>query len=373
MALNISQANKLFNKAGYRLLSKEIGLQVPKGSIIPNSATSYERIIVEHSSGVRKIIHSFKNNEGKIIYRQRINSNSPIFETSTYEWFAPQLRTPQTKFKEVKNPNLFTNFGLRKNTNYIDTTQQQKVVKDSYEVVDINPQSRTVTRTEATHITGEGTQTIDTTRIAEITNGKKTKEIYQKFLTGSESLPQKLESYSIGLTQAEIEQINKMEYFYAMHKTPENFIFAAKPRVLSNQGVEISLPIGITNKEMKDSAYYSKTHKHIMFSQKSINKGIKPILISTFEHEARHRYQHKLIEMLDNGLLTNPDEIKLAKAFKENIKNYINMSDDFEKYQQQLIEVDAYKVTDSVYDKYQSNVDNLCNIFTKASKKTLGE
>lgn len=374
MGLNIGQISKQFNKSGYRLVSKDIGLKLPKLSFIPESATSYDKIVIEHESGIKKVIHSFKNDKGKIVYRQKTNSNSPIYEESTYEWFKPQLRTVKTKFREGKDPNAFTNHGLIENTFYIDKSQN-KIIKDKYTVIDINPQTKTVTRTQATHSYAPNNnfgQTVDTSEITEISNGIKTKGIYQAFLNREHSLPNNITTRSFGLTNSEINQICNMPYFNAMLKTPKNFIFAAKPRVLFNQNVEMNLPVIISSQKQGGAAYLPQTGR-IMFSQKSINKGIKSSLISTFEHEARHRWQHKLIKALEKGLLTNKEDIKMAKAFKENFNNYIRETEDFVKYEQQLLEVDAYKVTNNVLENYSKNINELSNIFTKASRKTLGE
>lgn len=373
MVINTATAASLFNKAGYRLASKVTGQVIPN---MPKDAASMTKCVVEHVSGKTKTIYSFLNAEGKAVQIQTLPNFSPRIKITDYTWNKPKTRTPDTAmYREKVDPYAFENYGVSYNTTIFDR-KTRDVFVNSTTAVDIHAPSRTVTRSFASRTTPTGNAAdgfTDKSRLTQIVNGKKTKEIYQSSTGTPDTVNTVTETKGFGVTQQELEQATSTPYFYAMFKNPIQMAKAAKTRAFANQGIPQT-----TNFRLIDTSdgmsWFSRKNDTVSLNVKNLRAGMaRQCSISDLEHEARHKWQQMLVDKLDKGLLTNPEEIKMAQEFKHNFNNYIDKSKGYEAYETQPVEADAYKVTDAVYEKYTEAVDYLQKLFPRAARRTLGE
>lgn len=373
MVINATTAASLFNKAGYRLVSKVTGQVLPK---MPEGAVNKTTCIIEHISGKKQAIHSYLNAEGKAVRVIRVSSDSNISTMTDYTWIKPKTRTPDTAmYREKVDPYAFENYGVRRNTLHYNR-KTMDILENSDTVVDINAPSRTVTKSFASRTTPTGNAAdgfTDHAQLTQIVNGKKTKEIYQRSTGTPDTVNTVTETKGFGVTQQELEQATSNPYFYAMFKNSIQMAKAAKTRAFANQGIPQDTPLIITPLKGIGGGYSSK-HKEICLNATSIQQGwYRSRIACALEHEARHKWQYMLIDKLDKGLLTNPAEIKMAKEFKHNSNDYIDISTGLEAYEAQPLEADAYKTTDIVGERYSKAVDYLQKLFPRAARRTLGE
>ena len=81
MAISATTVSNLFNKGGYRLVSKITGQVVPN---MPAGAVSKTTCIIEHISGKKQAIHRYLNAESKSVRIIRVNSDSNIWTLSDF-------------------------------------------------------------------------------------------------------------------------------------------------------------------------------------------------------------------------------------------------------------------------------------------------
>lgn len=368
MVINIATAGKIFNKSGYRVAQKITG-QVTKN--MPEGAVNLKTVVLEHQSGKTRTIYSFLNNEGKAVKTIKFDSDSPIITTTTFDWFKPQERTKMTAmFREKVDPYAFENFGVRKNKKIWDKTNNH-IIKNSDTVADINANSQTVTRSYASRVTETDGSFTDEAQLTEIVNGKKTKDLYQRSNCRTGTLSQTLETEGTGLSQEQIETATSNPYFYAMFKNPLDMTYAARTRAFANQGISPATKFRFASRQQLGGAHaqYNSTTDVISATGKRVCKSS---LINDLNHEARHKWQKELVDKLEQGLLTDTEEIKLAKAFKENFKTYITSAQNPEAYEKQILEADAFAAGEQASDLYEKFVGYLVSLFPKASNKTLG-
>lgn len=373
MAINPAQIVGAFNKAGYRLASKVTG-QVVKN--MPEGAVSMSKCVVEHVSGKSKTIYSFLNADGKAVQIQTLPNYSNKAKITNYNWIEPKTRTLDTAmWREKVDPYAFENHGVSYNTKIIDR-RFRNVYSSSDTTVDINIPSRTVTKSFASRITPTSIEAdgfTDTARLTQIVNGKKTKEICQKSTGKANELNSITETTGFGVTEQELEQATSNPYFYAMFKNPVEMAKSAKTRAFANQGIPQDTPLSIT-KLKGYGGEYSPTINEIRINLNSLRQGWhRSMVASTLEHEARHKWQHQLVQKLDKGLLSEPQEIAMAKEFKNNFENYIDKSKGYKAYETQPLEADAYRTTDIVAENYSKSVDYLQTLFPRSARRTLGE
>ena len=374
MVISATTVSNLFNKGGYRLVSKITGQVEPN---MPAGAVSKTICIIEHISGKKQAIHRYLNAEGKAVRIIRANSDSNIGTLSDFTWLKPKTKNPDTSmYREKIDPYAFENYGVSKNTLRYDQ-KTLDILENTDTVVDIHAPSRTVTKSFASRITPTGKASdgfTDESRLTEIVNGKKTKEIYQRSTGTPDTVNTITETKGFGVTQQELDEATSNPYFYAMFKSPINWIKAVKTQAYANQGIPQTTGFKLTELKDRSSGYYRPKEDTIYINVKPIRKGlIRPCTISTLEHEARHKWQEMLVEKYEKGLLTDPKEIKMAQEFKNNFSNYIPMSQNYKAYETQPVEADAYKVTDWVYEKYAKAVNYLQRLFPRATRRTLGE
>lgn len=374
MAISATTVSNLFNKGGYRLVSK-ITRQVV--SNMPAGAVSKTTCIIEHISGKKQAIHRYLNAEGKAVRIIRVNSDSNIGTLTDFTWLKPKTKNPdKAMYREKIDPYAFENYGVSKNTLRYDR-KTLAILENTDTVVDIHAPSRTVTKSFASRITPTGKASdgfTDESRLTEIVNGKKTKEIYQRSTGTPDTVNTITETKGFGVTQQELDEATSNPYFYAMFKNSIQMAKAAKTRAFANQKIPQTTNFSLT--ETGDGmSWFSNKSDAVYLNVKGLREGrVRQCTISTLEHEARHKWQHMLVEKYEKGLLTDPEEIKMAQEFKHNFKNYIPRSKGKEEaYETQPVEDDAYKVTDWVYEKYTKSVDYLQKLFSRATRRTLGE
>lgn len=372
MVINAATAS-LFNKAGYRLASKVTGQVIPN---MPKDAVSMTKCVIEHTSGKTKTIYRFLNNEGKAVQIQTLPNFSPRARITNYTWNTPKTRTPDTAmFREKVDPYAFENHGVSYNTTTFDRNTRDVFV-NSTTTVDIHTPTGTVTRSYGARITPTGKEAdgfTDKSRLTQIVNGKKTKEIYQASTGTPDTVNTVTETTGFGVTPQELEQATSNPYFYAMFKDSIQMAKAAKTRAFANQGIPQDTPLVITQLKGCGGGYQRKRNE-IILNATSIQQGwYRSQIACTIEHEARHKWQHMLVDKLDKGLLTDPKEIAMAKEFKHNFNNYISMEKNYKAYEAQTVEADAYKTTDIVGEQYSKSVDYLQKLFPRSARRTLGE
>ena len=104
---------------------------------------------------------------------------------------------------------------------------------------------------------------------------------------------------------------------------------------------EIELSYGKFNKNKL--AYYSDTEKTIRINVDELNTGSVQENIDSIIHEVFHAYQHYILSTLDfeSSLVKNSFYYADARAWKENMENYISGQTDYLAYEAQPLEADA--------------------------------
>lgn len=365
---------KIFNKAGYRLLKKITGQTVKN---MPSGAVSMNTAIIEHVSGKQKYVFTFLNSNGKALKVVHSSSDDPFVKETAYNWVQPQQRTKMTAmYREKIDPCAFENYGVRRNTKIWDK-DTKNITETRDTVIDINKNSNTVTISEALrkeNNNANGVLYTDEASLYQIVNGKKLKGLYQK----SHCKPNEISTVEVnsgyGLTESEIQQALEYPYFYAMFKNPQRMAYAARTRAFADQKIDTATNFAFASKERLNGthALYNRSADTIYLSGQRVSKSG---LINDLNHEARHKWQFGQIKKMENAELTNPEEIKQAQTFRENMQNYKTHSKcaNEEEYSSQPVEFDAYATGDAAAQKHDEQVDFLQKLFPKAARKTLGE
>lgn len=365
---------KIFNKAGYRLLKKITGQTVKN---MPSGAVSMNTAIIEHVSGKQKYVFTFLNSNGKALKVVHSSSDDPFVKETAYNWVQPQQRTKMTAmYREKIDPCAFENYGVRRNTKIWDK-DTKNITETRDTVIDINKNSNTVTISEALrkeNNNANGVLYTDEASLYQIVNGKKLKGLYQK----SRCKPNEISTVEVnsgyGLTESEIQQALEYPYFYAMFKNPQRMAYAARTRAFADQKIDTATNFAFASKERLNGthALYNRSADTIYLSGQRVSKSG---LINDLNHEARHKWQFGQIKKMENAELTNPEEIKQAQTFRENMQNYKTHSKcaNEKEYSSQPVEFDAYATGDAAAQKHDEQVDFLQKLFPKAARKTLGE
>lgn len=324
-----------------------------------------EYTAIEHSSGNIEHIFTFRSPMGDTPILERIRINSANNTTS------------RTFYKKTKD-SLTKNDCLRTTTYKYAGNNQPEITTRT---VDIVPNSKDVTIAESLITQGEHGSNI-TSAITEKSSGKINKQLKRttEYSKDEQILADNVEN--IGLTEQEIKNTQKYfnldEYFHGRFMDMKSFIQKFRKTILKNQKVSSDLPMEPTwmLRLTNSSAMYLDDKKKIIISDSSkefLERNISQ-MIANLNHEARHAWQYELVEKLNKGQLTNPEEIKLAETFKKNIENYISpqKAKTYEEYTTQPIEADAFNAGNSSNINYDISSLYLSDIFKKASRRTLG-
>ena len=82
-------------------------------------------------------------------------------------------------------------------------------------------------------------------------------------------------------------------------------------------------------------------------------------LISVLLHECYHRYQHKVIDALDDKLDLNMKIIRDVKEWKNEIYNYVSADDSYDDYYNQSLEMCAREYSNDYTSMYIKFIDGL--------------
>ena len=110
-------------------------------------------------------------------------------------------------------------------------------------------------------------------------------------------------------------------------------------------GISNDVEITVLTEKMSDytCGYYIDSSKEIFINFKYLNEGKLEDVLQTILHEMHHAFVHYTIENIDyeSELVQENYYYKQAREWKENVGNYISSDSDFDKYQNQPIELDA--------------------------------
>ena len=336
--MNINGAKLLYKRVALDSTQQTSALKFLRSRFkdIQNTG-NIEFTAIEHSPGAIEHIFTIRGplREKPILQRISIHSGNNTMSQTFYK-----------KTKDLETGN----FGLR-TTTYKYTGNNQPEI--STRTVDIVQNSKDVTIAESLITQGEQGSKI-TSEITEKSSGKIQKQLkrtteYAKDETSI--LSDNVEK--TGLTSEENikaeDIINSDKYFHGRFMDMKSFIQNFRKTILKNQNVSADIPMDIVwmSRRAKANAQYIDEIKKILISDSSKEFTERDIskMISTLNHEARHAWQYELVEKLNKGQLKNPEEIKLAKIFKQNIENYISpqKAKTYEEYASQPIEADAFK------------------------------
>lgn len=365
--MNINGAKLLYKKVALDSTQQTSALKYLRSRFKDVLSTgNLEYTAIEHSPGVNEHIFTIRSplRDKPILQRIRINNGTNTASQTFYNR-TQDLRTG--------------NYGLRTTTYKYSGNNQPDITTRT---VDIVPNSKDVTIAESLITQGEQGSKI-TSEITEKSSGKINKQLKRTTEYAKDEttiLSDKIENQ--GLTEKDINNAKKYlnldEYFHGRFMDMKSFIQKFRKTILKNQKVSSDLPMEPVwlPKRARARAIYLDEKKKIIISDlsKEFRERDFSQMIANLNHEARHAWQYELVEKLNKGQLTNPEEIKLAEKFKKNIENYISPQNakTYEEYASQPIEADAFNAGDYSNINYDISSLYLSDIFKKASKGTLG-
>lgn len=335
----VSNVAKAFNKGGYRLASKTVGEVVAN---MPKGAVSKTTVIVEHVSGETIKVESYLDKFGKAVKVNKNNLETGDCVNTFLEWERGYLgngdladiylKTRTSGVKDGGTLSIFRN---------IETCPVDRIT--------------TIVESISKNQKSSGNSINELFTRAFIRNKGKVKEVSKltKKTTTPTSSKTVVEKSGRGIPENDVEQITSYPYFDSVFFDKKDMVRRSVDVACQRQGVsptKLSFPtVAETN---KSGGWFNRGENTIAVTDKGL-KGNKPYLFDTLEHEARHKWQHDLVDKLRRGELTHPQDIELAQKFEKEFANYINSNKDFDAYYKQLVEVDAREAGRNAQEAYK--------------------
>lgn len=211
--------------------------------------------------------------------------------------------------------------------------------------------------------------------IDEIVNGRKTKGILQRSLHEPEQTPTQIGLNHYGISDSNVNKIISDPNFRT--RFAQGNIFQQIAGIDAAQAQRVKPGWRMRSAKKTDNNNGSYNHSKRLITMKYLEPGKEPPFtktkyFETLNHEMRHAWQRQLVEDLEAGKLTNPEEIKMAKTFQHNFKNQVNSSVDYDGYFNQPVEVDARRAGLEAALNYSKATRFLGQTFDKALDRTLG-
>lgn len=103
--------------------------------------------------------------------------------------------------------------------------------------------------------------------------------------------------------------------------------------------------------------YYSFKDEDIIINDCILSDRDKTI--SVLLHEAYHRYQHKVIDALEDKMSLKIKMIRDVKQWKNDVYNYVSADDSYDEYYNQSLEKDAREYSNEYSSMYIKFIDGL--------------
>jgi len=87
--------------------------------------------------------------------------------------------------------------------------------------------------------------------------------------------------------------------------------------------------------------YYSDTKSKIAIDRDKIMVYSGDIILNAVCHECRHAWQHRLVEERFLYVISDPEKYETGKRYAEEFDNYVSLTEDYDIYYNQEVEVDA--------------------------------
>ncbi len=330
---------KPFNKAGYRL-SSVVSLPVPQQARELGVHT-IKKTTINHITKGKKFVETWLDKNGKVI--KTIHGSGADYSeqvVTSYKWFEPRVFNEADTYDiylKRENPYAFENI-----TGFIQRSflvrpkgeSKFKITKRIFTNLDINKAHRTVTKGVGT-IDGK----INTSEIYNIQHGKRGKYLKLTAEKQVDGTYKTIDTDYSGISKEDAQYIFSDEYFHSRFLSPLLMAKCCVSQAAKKQGVSY-IPKLVKSQYPKYRIAYEKQ----IGLSKDILDGttIRTEVVDTLNHESKHLRQYELVEKYINGELKNPQEIELAKKYKESLDKYISILDNPEKYMIQFVEEDAY-------------------------------
>lgn len=340
MGVNVKSVVNLFNKAGYRLASKTAGSVVAN---MPAGAVSKTTVVIEHVSGKVKTVEQYLDKYGKAVKINESCKETGECFSSVYNWH----RSPKTATNAFDSVTLEARFSGMKNGSSIlgccnvDVDSSQKY----FQIVE------SVSKKSGTETNGVRevlTRLVDSERSIYREVSKRTTNI----VNGSSSR-NLVETSGKGIPASEVDKITSYPYFETMFFDKKELCRRSVDIACQRQGVSPMKLEFQTVAEADRRGGWCSYHTNTMAVTNNGLKGDKKYLFNLLEHEARHKWQHDLVEKMKRGELTHPQEIELAQKFEKEFAKYISIEEDFDGYYKQLVEVDAREAGSKAASAYK--------------------
>ena len=372
---------KAYNRAGYKL-GQIVELSVPKyASDI--GVTSIKKATIQHISGEEKIVERWLDKNGKAIKTIHTSTANPNEKVVTdYEIYEPIIYNKNLTNMKICDPFAFENIIVKIKRAVMEKVKDESLFfnkKITHTILDINKEHKTLTK---------GIATVDdkfiTSEIYSIQNGKKIKGITKKTQEQQDGTCKTVSTNYFGITSKDIDlpsyygniDIDKIltndEYFYLRFFPESEILKKCLSNAAKRQQVD-RIPTLVL-----DESFFRVPNNSFLRKDKTISypKNLedydKSSIIGSIEHEMKHIKQHELIEKYIKCELTNPEEIELAKKYKDNFENYINPFGNPLKYHEQIVEDEAYTIGNKIKSIYDWTTRILHNIFKFSSNTGIG-
>lgn len=394
-----------FNKAGARLLQKQIGIKLEKqiinlggeqmslgfkrvqGIKPPENAATASFVQGERKFGQESFdIVTFFDEQGNIIQRHRFVK--PINEKSRrLESISDYRRKPIESCTYQGNTTVLSESFQCHTQSF---KPDGKIKSDSFSNLGIDYQRNIYTRTDSALLSacrgffesaGRNYETPATLHLADVFKTKiqqwgkqlpkksyETEIIYNPS-TGTFA---PIYSKSQNLTKSEIDLLKQDKYIPLRFNPKLNSVEYMKKDAFAEQQIPLDTKIvfeQISKKTKASAAAYVRdndpTTIYIIFKEGTQQH---PCCIhnaaNILNHESRHIWQHRLVDALDKNQITDSCLKKMAESLKESFsKPRINCDKDINGYMAQFHEVDAYKIGDYIGDRVYQGYVNLRQIF----------
>ena len=366
----LKQGTKIYHKAGYRLASV-VSMSIPEQASKMGVET-VRRATIQHISGKEKLVEIWLGKDGKAIktiHATGENFNERII--TDYKWSNPKVFKKgdwYDNYLKEDNPHVFENItGKIKRRVIVKSKDGKKFkeIKRTYTNLDINKKHQTITKS-----IGTIEEKFNTSEIYSIQDGKKTKWLKLKAEKQQDGTYRTISTDYFGVTKEDAQYIFSDEYFHSRFLPTYTMSQCCVAQAAKNQKLSYTPKFVKSGEADRNCANWDKT---IGLSNSIINDtDIHANVVDMLNHESKHLKQYEYIEKLINGELTNPKEIEIAKQYKDNFENYINIDTDVDKYRAQLVEREAYMVGSKVRRAYFDVTNKLKDLFDFSSWHSIG-
>lgn len=351
--MNVSAAQtalKSFNKAGFRLIKKETGLQareILSGIEVPKKAVTMDVVNIEsHFGDGSKTILQYKDPKGRVL------------KTAMESYFGDKF-LGKTEQVTTYTGNVRKTVSKKYNANNELYETGRHAISVEKSPVDGKPQALSAKFVAID--SGIGYRT-EHQAFEELHVGGATKYLNTYAKRHANGM---LTDKSIAGNVGDLDAFAKDPYLFIRQYSEEDFLMSAAHYAAQKQGIA-DRGVKVIETDIAGSTLgYSCDEIREIFVDLSKHNTISS-LVDTLNHEMRHQFQSAQMEKMDE-ILSSPIFTRAQKKYVKKCANaekkYTQTKDSYWKYRSNFLEKDAFARGSEAASEYEQKSRNLVNAF----------